>query len=255
MEQRIETAGGGYGYGGYGGDGILGMITLLSLFRNNFYGGDYGAAGTNLAAIEGQLANVRADIGDVKYDTVSSILSQTNALMSDMCAGRLENVSAIMSQTNQLQGELFSLQNTVNNVKSDLSAQMCAGFNGLNQNILSQGYENRIAGLQNTNALSRQMSDCCCETNMNIERTAAATQLRDLEYKCDTDKQLAEIKCLIKDTAKDQEIERLKRAELQGYIASQTNRAMNATVGHWSADAQFNGVTYPQPPYPWGASF
>ena len=251
----INHSGGYGGYsGGWGGDGILGLIALLSLFRGNFNGGDYGGAAVNLAAIEGQLANVRADIGDVKYDTVSSILAQTNALMAELCNGRMENITAIMGQTNQLQTELFGIQGAISGVKFDLSTQMSAYANETNTNILRMGYENQLANCQQTNILSSQLASCCCETKGLIQSTAFETQLRDLQYKGDTDKQLAEIKCLIKDTAKDQELARLGRLENQMYIANQINRGINATVGHWSADAQFNGVTYPQPPFPgaWG---
>lgn len=39
------------------------------------------------------------------------------------------------------------------------------------------------------------MADCCCDLGLQIERTAFATQIRDMENKCDTDKQLAGLAC------------------------------------------------------------
>lgn len=251
MELRNESVGGGYGYGGgFCGDGILGMIALLSVFRGNLWGGNYEGAGANLAEVQNQLANIRADIGQAKYDAINSTLQQTIGLMGEINAGRFEHLNAIFNQTMHLESEFKSVNAHICAVEKDVLINRYE----LGKEIQRMGYENQLANCQQTNVLSRQIADCCCETNGNIRETAFQTQLRDLEYKGDTDKQLAEIKCLIKDTAKDQEIARLSRMENQLYIANQINRGINATVGHWSADAQFNGVTYPQPPFPgaWG---
>lgn len=286
VETRNESIGGFYpgavgGYGGgYGHDGILGIIALLALFRGNLFGGNHEGAGANLAEIQNQLSNIRADIGDVKYDNLSGTLQQTIGLLGEINAGRLENMSALLSQTNVLQGGLFGLQKDilVSANKTDMAiAQSTFGLSRqldanaaaaaaccceTNLNLTKLGYENIIANLNQTNQLQRQMdanaaaaAACCCETNLNIERTAFATQLRDLENKCDTDRQLAEIKCLIKDTAKDQELARLTRAEEQAFIANQINKSISTTVGSWSAAAQFNGVTYPSPPFPFSGAF
>lgn len=290
VETRNESIGGYYpgavggcghgGYDGFGGGGILGLIALLSIFRGNLFGGHHGEAGANIAEIQNQLGNIRADIGDVKYDALSGTLQQTIGLLNEINAGRLENMSALLSQTNTLQAGLFGLQKDVliSSCNTDkeiaqatfgLSRQMDANAAAAaacccetNLNVERQGFANQLATLQQTNELTRQMdanaaaaAACCCETNLNIERTAFATQLRDLENKCDTDRQLSEIKCLIKDTAKDQELARLSRLESEAFIANQINKSISTTIGSWSAAAQFNGVTYPSPPFPFSGAF
>lgn len=268
MELRNESVGypmggfGGYGGCGFGGGFGIELLAILALFRNNFNNGDFGGAQANLGFIENALGNIRADIGDVKYDTVSSILQSTNALMVELCNGKLENIEAIMNQTNALQGAIHGIEREmcagfnhlgaqISETKYDLGRQISDGTNFTNMNILKQGYENQLANCQQTNILSRQAADCCCDLKGLVSGTAFQTQLRDLENQNCTNQQLAEIKCLIKETAKDQEIERLRRAEQQGFIANQVNRGITATIGHWTADAQFNGVTYPQPSFPW----
>lgn len=287
MELRNESVGypvfGGYG-GGYGchdggfgyGGGILGIVALMALFNRNFNNGDFNGAQANLGFIEQGIGNIRADIGETKFDTVSSILQQTTALMGELCNGKLENIEAIMNQTNALQCSLNGIQQQMccgfnqlgmqtAEVKYDLGTQISAGNyalaskidcgnNQLNMNILKQGFENQLGNCQQTNVLSRQIADCCCEEKQLIQGTAFATQLRDLENQNCTNMQLAEIKCLIKDTAKDQELARLSRIERKEELANQINRSITATLGSWSAAAQFNGVTYPSPPFPWTAT-
>lgn len=278
MELRNESIGypvfggygGGYGYGGNcgygGGGGIFALLAAFALFRNNFNNGDFHGAANNLGFIETGLGNIRADIGESKFDTVSSILTQTSSIMAQICNGNYENLEAIMNQTNSLNCALNGISkeiccgfnqlgSQVADVKYDLGTQISAGNNLTNMNILKMGFENQLANCQQTNVLSRQIADCCCEEKQLIQGTAFQTQLRDLENQNCTNKQLDEIKCLIKETAKDQELERLRRGENQAFIASQVQRGITATIGHWSADAQFNGVTYPQPPFPWTATY
>lgn len=259
VSENVEAIGGRGGFGGEG--GILGIIALLALFRGNVFGGDTAAAGVNLSEIQNQLANIRSDIGDVKYDQVSTTLNQTIGLLGEINNGRMENITGLLTQTNMLQASISEIGKGIADSTFALSRQMDANAAAAaacccetNLNITRQGSENQIATLNQTNQLSRQIADCCCETNLNIERTAFATQLRDLETKCDTDRQLGEIKCLIADTAKDTELAALRRASERGFISAEINKAINTTVGHWAADRAFNGPNYPNPPFngAWG---
>lgn len=259
ISENVESIGGGYGFGGS--NGILGLIALLAVFRGNLFGGNVGDASANLAEINNQLGNIRAEIGDSKFDSLSATLNQTMALMGEISQGRFENMSGLLTQTNMLQAGLNDIGNGICSSTFQLSRQIDAnaaaterGFAQTNLNLVRQGYEGQIASLNSHNQLSRQIAECCCETNMNIERTAFATQLRDLENKCSTDRQLTEIKCLIADTAKDAELASLRRDAERGFISHEINKAINTTVGHWAADRAFNGPTYPAPPYngAWG---
>lgn len=77
---------------------------------------------------------------------------------------------------NGVERGINSLQQGICNLGYDQLAQM----NGINTNILNTGFgiqnaiqANTVAGMQNTNALQTQLSECCCEQR-------AATQ--DLKY-------------------------------------------------------------------------
>lgn len=306
MDVRNESIGGyvpfggGYGYGGYpggygcgfGGGGILGLIALLSLFRGHLGHGDYKGADNCLHDICSQLGSIRADIGDSKYDTVSNMLNQTMGLMKEISCGNLENLNALFNQTMHLDSEFKCLGKDICQVDKDvlinryeLGKDICNVDRDvlenrwiLDKDIQKMGFENQIGNLKQTIEIKDQLCEmqhaadkCCCETNQNIERTAFQTQLRDLEYKNCTDKQLAELKCgqkeildkitesrLLEENARlKDKVEALREKDERSYLAAKitegANKSVATTYGHWWADRAFNGDTYPNPPYPAGA--
>lgn len=257
ITENVESTGGG----GFGGNGILGMIALLAVLRGNLFGGNVEGAGSNLAEMQNQLGSIRAEIGDAKFNQVSTTLNQTIGLLSDINNGRMENMSGLLTQSAMLQQSINDIGNGICSSTFALTRQIDqstastnAAIGAVNANVISQGFEGQIATLNQTNQLQRQIAECCCELNLNMERSAFATQLRDLENKCDTDKQLGEIKCLITNTAKETELNALRAASERQFISSEINKAINTSVGHWAADRSFFGATYPNPPYngAWG---
>jgi hypothetical protein len=320
IDSRIENLGGNGGGGFLGGGGgggwaagILGLIALLSLFRNNFGQGNFDAANGNLNELQNQLGNVRADIGQARFDTVQSSLNQMSTLLSAISSGRLENIQALLSQTNQLSGMLNGVSRDVLTSEGNLTGQISqnrfdtlSGQFGLSrqldanaaaaakcccdtQNMIqSVGYQGQIAALNTQNQLSNQIAQCCCDnklavqsmgyqnqlnnqqqttdmqmafanTNYRISDTANLTQYRDLENRAHTDRQLAEIKCLITDTAKQQEIDRLRHENERNFLVREfersTNAAVGATVSSWGAARGFFGPAYSQPPYPFSQPY
>ena len=245
MINRNESIGGYpamYGGGGFGEGGILGLIALLALFRGNLFGGNHEAAGANINEIQNQLGNIRADLGDVKYNEAKDLLTQTNSLMQAYMNGQYQNAQAIWATTSKLQECCCATQNLVQSTS-----------NGLEKSILIQGFQNQLANCEQTNALQKQISDCCCETNNNMLRLNYETMLREKDCCCETQKQFAEIKCLIKDTAKDAELSALRKDADRSWFRDEINRStaasVNATFNSWWAAKVFNGATYPQPPY------
>lgn len=256
----------GHGFDGFGGGGaILGIIALLAVLRNQFHGGNFDGARNTGIELSEQLGSIRADIGETKYDTVSSIMSQTNTLLSSICEGRMENISALFNQTNALQGELFGLSKQMGELKYDLGSKIDHDSNLINMNILKQGYENQLANCHQTNVLSRQADECCCRTNEHIERTAFQTQLRDLENKCDTDAKLKELECgqkaiigkieenrlLDENRQLKQQVDALREKDERAFIAAQASRT-NCLVTQF-ADAQkaYASALTPTTPFPW----
>ena len=131
---------GGYGNGGFGfGGDWLAILVILALLGGNGGFGFGGNGGNNMVGYElGRMATTN--------DVASGF--STSEIMSDLN-------DILMGQT---QG-FAAVQQT-----------LCQGFNGINQSIMQQGYNNQ-AGF---NAISRQLSDCCCEmretSNRNTQR-------------------------------------------------------------------------------------
>ena len=129
--------GGWGGFGGFGGD-WLALFIIFALFGNNGWGFG-GNGGNNMMNYEiGRLATTN--------DVASGF--STSEIMSDL--------NDILM--NQSQG-FAAVQQT-----------LCQGFNGINTEIMRQGYQTQT-GFYN---LSRELSDCCCElretSNRNTQR-------------------------------------------------------------------------------------
>ena len=235
----VAMGGGGFGFGE---SGILGLIALLALFRGNLFGGNHEGANSNIAEIQNQLGNIRADIGDVKYGEAKDLLSQTNALMMQYQNGQFQNAQAIWATTSKLQECCCATQNLVQSTS-----------NGLEKSILIQGFQNQLANAAQTTQLQKAIDDCCCNTNNNMLRLNYETMLREKDCCCETQKQFAEVKALIKNTALETELFSLRRDSERSFIKDEINRstgaAVNATIGHWWADRSFNGNSYASPPY------
>ena len=70
----------------------------------------------------------------------------------------------------------FALNNTMTNGFANVQNTLCQGFSGINQNIVTNGYETRlgIQGLASQLAnccydIRQQISDCCCQTQRSID--------------------------------------------------------------------------------------
>lgn len=56
------------------------------------------------------------------------------------------------------------MNNTITNGFFGVQNALCQGFNGVNQSINTNGYENRLA----TQGLSSQLANCCCDIERQI---------------------------------------------------------------------------------------
>ena len=152
----MEVGNNNSGFGGFGnGDGAWWIIILL-LFgwgRNGFggFGGNGGYGGvadnyvlqTDFATLERKLDGVNSGLCDGFY-AMAQQFSNTNQ--------NIANSTASLQQT------------------------LCQGFSGINQNIVTNGYETRLGinGLSSALAscccdIRQQIADCCCTTNSNIK--------------------------------------------------------------------------------------
>lgn len=238
-ETDFAISGGGGGYGGFGGGwGIppVGLFGVIGGFGRGF--GHDGHDGHREGSL-GCCCDVRADIGETKFKVAE--MGYQNAL------GAKDN-------TFQIEKELFGLQKDI-----------LQGNTGLEKSVLIQGFQNQLGNCEQTHTLSKQISDCCCNTNLNIERTAHTTQIRDLENRAHIDTELANLKCgqkeimaYIANQAKDTKIEILEKELRQQSklidrledqrIAGRTN-CLVTQLG--DATKAYFATQTPSEPFPW----
>lgn len=187
------------GFGGAGlGAGFIGGLVLGSIWNGNGFGGWGGNRGTNAVADVG-LANAIEHVGDAVTNGTISGLQSTNGLSSQM----YNTSAAITAAMNQntiagLQGNA-ALASQIDGVGDAATAAINSSIiegmrnsqetNGklccINNNITSQGYENRLqaqalaAQLQNQHAqLSAQIASENC-ADRELMREIASQAVRD----------------------------------------------------------------------------
>ena len=124
------------GYGGYG-EGWWVLIILFALFGGWGRGGAFGGNG---AGCDGACATV----GDVERGFNNQSTQQRfNGIDQGLCQLGYDNLAQITNLQNTIMQGNFGLQQAINNAS--------------------------VANMQGTNALSRQLADCCCETREAIQ--------------------------------------------------------------------------------------
>ena len=135
------------GNGGFGGDGengwwvILFLIFALGGWGRNGFGGGFGGNGAGVG--ENYLATDFATI-ERKLDGVNNGLCDGFYAMAQQ-----------FSNTNQ----------NIANSTAALQQTLCQGFSGINQGIMTNGYETRLG----INSIASQLADCCCTTQRAID--------------------------------------------------------------------------------------
>jgi len=161
----------GNGFGGANmGAGFIGGLVLGSLWNGN----GFGWGGNRSGVADASLANAIEHVSDqVNQGTISALQQSAN---SNMFMGNLVNSTgdAITGAINQ--GTISGLQSTAN-----ISEKLCC----INNNITSQGYENRLqaqalaAQLQSQHAaLSAQIQQENC-ADRELMREIASQAVRD----------------------------------------------------------------------------
>ena len=194
---------GGYGngWGGIAPIGLFGVLPFGDGFGRGRRDGENGGMGC--------CCDVRADIGETKFKVAEAGFN--NAMQGK-------------DNTFQIEKELFGLQSNLANCCCEGQKTTLAVGNGLEKSILAMGYQNQLANCEQTNVLTRQIADCCCNTNLAIERMGHEIQLRDAACCCELQKQHDAILCAIKDAAKDEELSRLRDERNRCFIVDELRR-------------------------------
>lgn len=147
-----RDTGNGNGFGGFGGDNAWWIIILL-LFG---YGGNRGVGGGNSCGCSSPCAT-QADVrAAVDQQTLISKIDQQTYGLAD----------STYALNNAITGGFAGVQQTLCQGFSGVNTAMLQGFHGVDNAVCTLGYQ----GVQQANALSAQLSDCCCKLETGIER-------------------------------------------------------------------------------------
>lgn len=179
--------GGGFGgFGGWGGaglgGGILGFILGALVGNNGGFGGLFGGGNNSVGLLSNQIS------GDTGRELIMNAINGTDAdvrLLATTLNADVNEVRSALS-TVQLaiqnvgsQVGMSSLQvvNAIQAGDASLASQLCSCCCEMKQLVTSQGYENQIATLNQTNALGNAISG----VKQEIAENRAAQQLSDCQ--------------------------------------------------------------------------
>ena len=135
------TGANGYNNGGAWGNDWWAVIIILALFggfgnRGGLFGGGYGGSGCGCSA-PATCSDLQAGFNN------QAVTTKLNGLENGLCSLGYDQLAQMNNIGTQIQQGNFALQQTLNN--------------------------NAIAQMQDTNAVSRQLADCCCENRAAIK--------------------------------------------------------------------------------------
>ena len=169
----LLTGNNGRNSDGFGGDGWASWIVIFLIFAffgfgNRGWGNGGNGNGSNGSGVLDNyvLASDFATLQRQLSDNFSNLTSQARYIQNGICDSAYATSQLINGVNTNIAGSTAALQNT-----------LCQGFNGVNQGIVTNGYETRNA----IQGVSSQLANCCCslekgqmETNyLNAQNTCA----------------------------------------------------------------------------------
>lgn len=188
--------------------------------RNSGWGSGWGAVGGALVGggFGAAAVSVWDKINDTKAD-IQKVESTVQEATKDVAGVGRE----ILNNRFTTERGLCDLGYKTNSDIRDSRDQMGAGFNRVMDRLCQMGFEQQ---------------NCCCETKGLIKEVKSDLALQLERCCCDLKNGQQEIKCLIENTAKDQEIARLNRvvdAQRDQNIINQVVAALKTTGGTTTA--------------------
>lgn len=193
-------------------------------------GGGFGAAAVS---VWDKINDTKADIQKVE-STVQEAKAGIYKDISDAARGVTQEISGVAKDVAGVGREILNNRFTTERGLCDLGYktnsdirdsrdQMGAGFNRVMDRLCQMEHEQQ---------------NCCCETKGLIKEAKSELALQLERCCCDLKNGQQEIKCLIENTAKDQEIARLNRvvdAQRDQNIINQVVAALKTTGGTTTA--------------------
>ena len=227
-----NNGGGLFGNGNGWGGGILGF--LLGLFFGNGWGGfgsgfgGYGA-GSGAGFLSNQINNdsgrellmnaitSQGEAGRAATQNLATMLGQDFNLVNSGVSAIRDAVSALTAQTGM---SALQIQNTIQSGNAALAAQLCDCCCKTQQNIISQGYENQIATLNQTNTLGtaiaggdQKIVDAISDLKTTTISEFCAARERDMQNEINTKNEIIS-------TLKGQIDNANQTAAITGYVNS-----------------------------------
>lgn len=168
--------GGLFGNGNGWGGGILGFLLGL-WFGNGNFGGFGGGNNANANAQREMLNNAILSQGEasrVATQNLATMLGQDFNLVNSNVNAIRDGLATLTAQTGM---SALQIQNSVQSGNAALGSQLCECCCNMKQLVTTQGYENQLATLAQTNALTGAIAG----VNENIAANRAAQQLSDCQ--------------------------------------------------------------------------
>lgn len=164
----ITGANGGYNGGLFGGsDGWLGLIVILALFGGFGNGGwgNNGGGAMNNYVLASDFATLQRQI-----DSATTGLERKGDYIQEQ-----------ICNSDQMNSQLFA--NVMSGI-ANTNTTLLTGLDAVNQNIATNKYENTIATLNAQNALSSQLSQCCCDARYDnlVASNGIQSSLANINY-------------------------------------------------------------------------
>ena len=181
-----ENNGGGlFGGNGWGG-GIVGFLLGLAFGNGGWGGFGGGFGGGNGAFLSNQISNdsgrellmnainSNGEASRAAVASLSTMLGQDFNLVNSGVSAIRDGIAALTAQTGM---SALQIQNAIQSGNAALASQLCECCCSNKLLITEQGYQNQIATLNQTNALTGAIAG----VNENITANRAAQQLSDCQ--------------------------------------------------------------------------
>lgn len=188
-------------------------------------GGGFGAAAVS---VWDKINDTKADIQKVE-STVQEAKAGIYKDISDAARGVTQEISGVAKDVAGVGREILNNRFTTERGLCDLGYKTNSDIRD-SRDQMGAGFNRVMDRLCN---MEHQQSDCCCETKGLIKEVKSDLALQLERCCCDLKKGQQEIKCLIENTAKDQEIARLNRvvdAQRDQNIITQVVAALKGTT-------------------------
>ena len=188
-------------------------------------GGGFGAAAVS---VWDKINDTKADIQKVE-STVQEAKAGIYKDISDAARGVTQEISGVAKDVAGVGREILNNRFTTERGLCDLGYKTNSDIRD-SRDQMGAGFNRVMDRLCN---MEHQQSDCCCETKGLIKEVKFDSALQLERCCCDLKKGQQEIKCLIENTAKDQEIARLNRvvdAQRDQNIINQVVAALKGTT-------------------------